>query len=244
MINKGQWTTDFPNIKFGTTTKQYFNQYCFKLVLFSPGGRSIYNKSVSIEKSLEIRQHISKSYNYGGSWRAGGASRYLNLADADLLNYIKNKKTELKNIIKIRVEEPFVTIYADSEDLLYRFAQGMPAKSVEKAELVAGPDSQSAMELLKTGAILLTKPNFYQFKITLRDGRYSMETKTNLYSYLKQLGEEVSLPDGPRSHLVRNSQWMYNVYFYCNDEKLVTVLNLIEPNIVRTINSLVFTNDE
>lgn len=244
MINKAQWTTDYPNIKFGCTTKQYFNQYCFKLVLFSPGGRSIYNKSLSIEKSLEIRQQINKSYNYGGSWRVGGANRYLNLADIDLLNYIKNKKTDLKNIIKIRIEEPFVTIYADSEELLFQFAQGMPRKSVEKIELVAGPESQSAMDLLKTGAIILNKPTFYQFKITLRDGRYSAETKANLYAYLNQLGDEISIPGGPRSNMTKNSSWMYNVYFYCNDEKLVTVLNLIEPNIVRTINSLVCATNE
>ena len=244
MIDKAKWAAGFQKVKFETTTKQYFGKYCFKLVLFSPGGRAIYTERLPIEKTLEIRQHLNRSYNYGGSWRGAGAGRYLNLADAALLYYIRTKRKELKDLTKFRVEEPFVTVYADSEDVLLNFARGIPDGCSDRIESVSGPESEAAMQLLKLGSILISKPSDYQFKVTLRDGRFPVATKLNLHSYLDGLGTEISLPKSCRTHLTRNSTWMYNVYFYCNDARIVSMLNLIEPNIVRNINSLVFTDNE
>ena len=125
------------------------------MVLFSPGGRAIYTERVPIEKTLEIRQHINRTYNYGGSWRGVGGGRYLNLADAALLYYIRNKKKELKSSAKFRVEEPFVTVYADSEDILLDVAKNVPVGCSDRIEMVAGPESLSAMELLNQASISL-----------------------------------------------------------------------------------------
>ncbi len=240
MINRLQWTQLFSNIKFENTVKQYFNKYCFKLVLFAPGGRSIYNKKYSIEQSIELRQQISKSYNYGGSWSyRHDKNSYLHLADLLLLSHIKAQKAEYRDRIKIRVEEPRITVYASSEADLLEFAKSLPGVSFDRVELLSAPQDLSAMAQLETGAILVSKPADYQYKITLRDTRLPVSAKLSILNYLIGLGTDISLPKSCKIQLARNSTWLYNTYFYCQDEKIITMLNLIAPDIVRSINSFV-----
>ena len=246
MIKKGDWLLLNADIKFEHTSKQFYGKYCFKLVVFAPGGRSIYNNKRTIEQSIHIRQQVAKNYNPGGSWGVSrwsqeGFGRYVNLADVNLLAFFKQKKSQLKDTIKFRVDEPFITLYASTEQELLDFARELPGENSDKIELISAPTSDQAKALLESGAIITNNPREYAFKVTLRDGRYTTETKTTLLNYLLSLGTDVELPKASKTHLSRLN-WMYNVYFYCNDDRIVTMLNLMAPNIVRAVNSLVHKN--
>jgi hypothetical protein len=233
------WIQCNPNLTVEHTTKKYFGKYLYKLVVYSPAGRLIDSKD-SMDSALEHRRTIAKNVNHGGWW-GYRYNRDLDHADSEFLTLLRNIRHDRTLGVKLRVEEPMVQIYAESDEVLKSLiTTQFDASQRGYVRSISGPKDYTAEEVLNTGAILRKKDIGYKYKVILRDGRYSSETKQHLFNYLGGLPEEqVRVPKSAWGMLRNTNHFMWNMYFYSNDTDVCTFLNLISPGIVSNFHELV-----
>jgi len=233
---KFNWRSLNNKIIVKETRKRFYNRFCFSLKYFCPGGRclSVANLKSDIESILDYRKSLSV-YNYAGSWRAKKSQ--IESVNVDHLAEMLTIKLENQKDIKFRVEEPYISIYAESEDILYGIANNLIDQKNNLLELTA-PKDRECFDLLKSGTVLLTKSNGYEYKIILKDGRYANDSKIGIRNYLINLGDLVKLSPSVLRNLSTPYDSAWNLWFYSNDKNIVTMLELIEPGCVTNIHSV------
>ena len=230
------WKNKNSSIRFEETNKQFFNKYLYRMRLQVYGGRII-QQSDDYQTAIEKRRYM-KQFNHGGYWGHRDSSRDLDLINVELLGLINNIKNNNPNL-KIRTEEPEIQFYAETENELQHIANLLGPKYQNIILSVSGPSTDAVTELLKNGAIIHKKPG-YKYKIVLRDGRCNVETKRQLLGYLESLGlDEAKISTGVKSMLSSSYDGFWSTWFYANDEKIVTFLELIRPGIVLNIHPIV-----
>ena len=144
--------------------------------------------------------------------------------------------------VKLRVEEPRIQIYAQTEDDLVNLVLDHLQPFVKNIEAICGPANDTDAELLNSGAIIRKTDNGYSHKVILRDGRYGLDVKDTILSYLDSLQIEVAgVPNSCRNMFTKTTSYVWNCYFFTNDPSVTTFLNLIQPGIVSNIHELVVT---
>jgi hypothetical protein len=236
------WTQCNPNIDIGHTTKKYFGQYLYKIVIYAPAGRLIDSKD-QLDTGLERRKLMAKNVNYGGYW---GMNRHRDLdrADTAFLEKLRNFRHDKSLNIKMRVEEPRIQIYSNDENDL-RDLVNTHFSSSEKLllESFSGPESVYSKNLLDSGAIIRRTDIGYRYKIILKDGRYTPEVKNQLLTYFINVGDEqVKLSKTGWDMLSKSTGFIWNLYFYTNDLNVVTFISLISPGIVSNSHELVIAS--
>lgn len=228
------WTRFNPNITFDYVTKKYYNKYLYKLVVYAPGGRLIESKEQDLNKPLQIR---IAAFNARTTWWGYKRDRDIQSADTAFLNVLRNLKRSTLNI-KMRVEEPHIQIYAESDKDLQDLVIDHFQMFRKYTETVVGPEDSAAVSVLNSGAIIRRTDNGYKYKVTLRDGNYGVSVKQNVINYLTSLGPEVAhLPKGLIKSL--HSGFLWNGYFYSNDLNVNSFLLLIAPGIISNTHELV-----
>ena len=234
------WTRCSPNITVEHTAKKYYNKYLYKIVVYCPAGRLIDSKGPMAD-ALEHRKNIYKHINNSGWWGAR-QNRDINSADIYLLDRLRLIRKTVNNV-KLRVEEPRVQIYAETEDELVNLILDHLQPFAKHIETLSGPADTHAEEILNSGAIIRKTDNGYSHKILLRDGRYGSQTKETILQYLDNLQKEtVSVPKSCRDMFTKSTSYVWNCYFYTNDPSVTTFLNLIQPGIVSNCHELVVTH--
>lgn len=238
MTDTSFWTTLNPNIIQTPTRKQYFGKYTCRLVINCPAGRLIDSPGDDMWHALRQKILTQRAYNYGGSWWAH-KNKELSEANVQQLNIVRDIKRDSPHI-KVRVEEPQVQFYATCEDDLKVIAVRFPDNLRFKISIIQLPASDKDVAALKSGKIILpaTSKNEYKYKIVFRDGHYPLETKQQILSYLESLGSDAKLSKGSSAMLQREFSYMWGVFAYIMDEKVVTFLNLIAPNSISKIHEL------
>lgn len=230
------WNNYNPGIKFHDTTKQYFGKYLWRLVIHAEAGRLLVDLKNSLEDALEHRKSVNKSYNYGGSWW-NNRNGNLDKVDLNLLRSVHDIKIKLSNDMRIRIEEPSIQFYTEDETTLKLIADMLDSKLC--IESVSGPKDSATEKLLREGVILRKGDVGYDYKVVLRDGRYTSDTKQQVLNYLDNLGDEVKLSKTCREMLTKPYPSMWGVYFYTNDPKLVTFISLMDTKLVSNIHRVI-----
>ena len=235
------WVSYNSKITVDHTQKKYYGRYLYKMVVFAPAGRLIDSKKPdsSIATALDHRKQIANNLN-GGYW-GFRLSRDIENADVDFLEELRRIRQLRVAGIKLRIEEPRIQIYAETDQQLKDLVNlHFGSKWNSYVEEIAGPADETAEDFLNSGAIIRKIDNGYKHKVILRDGRYGSEVKENLLNYLLSLGsEQVGLSSSIIDTLKKSSGYMWNVYFYVNDPSVTTFINLIHPNLVLNIHELV-----
>ena len=240
------WIQYNPKIEVTHTTKKYFGKYLYKLVVYCPAGRLIDSKpTVSMADALAHRREVTKSINHGGWW-GNRYSRDIDNANVEFLSQLQIIRHDRSLGIKLRVEEPRIQIYADSMDKLENLVNTyFDSKWNIFVESVAGPKDSEAEAVLNSGAIIRKNDVGYQYKIIIRDGRYTAETKTSLLNYLTNLEPgDIKLPSSGREMLTKSNGFIWNMYLYTNDPSIADFLNIISPGIVSNCHKLVIRSDK
>jgi len=200
-----------------------------------PGGRIVYeNRDYGL--AIEARRHF-RQFNPGGYWGKGPTS--IDSIDVGLLHAVRELKDNNPNV-RMRVEEPEIQFYAETETELKSLANQLAAKYNAVLLSMSGPASADTVELLKTGVIIRKKEFGYKYKIVLRDGRCEVETKQQILNYLENMGtDEVKVSPGTERMLNSKYNGFWGVWFYANDEKVTTFLELILPGCVLNIHPVV-----
>ena len=231
------WIRCNPKVTVEHTVKKFYGKFLYKIVVYCPAGRLIDSKD-PMEQALEHRKSIYKHINQSGWW-GHRHNRDLALADVPLLETLRGIRRSQSGI-KLRVEEPRIQIYAETEDELVNLVLDHLQPFVKNIESVAGPANEAAAEVLNSGAIIRKTDNGYTHKVILRDGRYGSEVKETILQYLDSLQIEIAgVPKSCREMFVKSTSYVWNCYFYTNDPSVTTFLNLMQPGIVSNIHELV-----
>lgn len=238
------WIRCNPKIAIEHSSKKYYGQYLYKLVVYAPAGRLLDNKE-KIEDAYQRRLTVSKNVNFGGYWGRTW-NRNLNDADLDYLKLLKDIKHERSPDLKFRIEEPHIQIYGKTlMDLEHLVSNKLSSKYYPTLQSISGPKDQDCENILNSGAIIRKKDCGYRYKIICRDGNYGTDIKYNLLKYLENLDcGTVYLTPGCQRSLANHSAYIWNMYLYANDISIVSFLNLICPGLVVNYHELVTLTDK
>ncbi len=225
-----------PKITVEPVTRRFFNLYCYKLDLTIHGSAFLRYPDTPIADQIDNRKKVNRRINFAGTWR-----NYINqtpdhediLALTYLLNYYIKNQTDLK----FRIEEPTVSVYAQCEEDLYKLASLLcrSVKSTKHVKCIYRPRTQEHLDLLEQGYTIKQNKFGYKYKIMLREGRYNFAVKQQLHNYLKNLGNDVLLPKHLEEALDKPYDSFWGSYFYSKDTDILTMLALIHPNFVRSV---------
>jgi len=230
------WTNLNPTVKIVDTKKKFFGQYLYKAVFKVPGCRLIASReSESLSHLLDFHQKqlaISMAYKSHRMW---STQRRLSDAKVAQLEYFKNVIQTYKDQIKVRLEQPILTLYSQDEQVLFDIA-GVEADSLLE---IHRPGNLQAAAALDRGECIVKTTTEYTHKVVFREtGNLSIETRANIYDYLINLGDVVKMTKSCRENLSGNRYWFTSSYFYTKDESILTFLNLIAPGAVAGIYKL------
>lgn len=236
------WKKQHKDIELQDTTKQYFNQYLYKIEVYAPGCKSIHNERYSIAESIHYRKQLNHGYNYAGSWHNEKLVNWLNSADIEFLELIKQLKGKFTTL-KFRTEEPKVQIYAKTEEELKEFVLLLPKKYRHNITKFSSPKDENHVEALVNNKIIVkTKPKF-KFKVVFREKSFNEFSRQKINDYLESMGDLVYVNEKTKMHLTRQQNWLWSCLFYTNDRGIVDFVRLIEPDIVREVCELVYLGE-
>ena len=235
MMDLLYWKRRFSQTEVLPVTKKFYRSFLYKMTVYAPGCRSIHHKD--IKEHLDFRRHGSLvSYNYAGSWYNDKMRLMLEQADVDHLKTLQQILYQ-HNDVKLRVEEPYVDIYTHSEQKLREVSDMLSNPGWVKS--VSGPINKQAETLLVDNKILRKRKPKWRYKINLKDKKFSSSTRTSIRQYLIGLGDEIKIPGSTLHQLTKPHEWIWGCYFYTNDPGIVTMVQLIDPDIVREVCEMV-----
>ena len=232
------WSKLNSDVKIIDTKKKFFNQYLYKAVVNTPFCRLILSNQVNLTNEYQKRLDLSRHYNYGGSWNKKNNSTKANINE---LTYYQNLRLRNTDELKFRIEEPYLSIYANDEKYLHDVVSQAGSTVVE----IHRPASESAKAILNQGEIVIKKSTEYEYKVVLREsGTISYEVREQVYNYLAGLTDTVRMTRSCKRNLTERQYWFTSTYFYTKDTSVLTFLNLISPDIVSGIFKLTIATDK
>lgn len=148
-------------------------------------------------------------------------------------------KNNCKNI-KIRIQEPFIIIYAEHEETLLDIAKKDLYHWNDRLESITRPKTNEIKNLLSDNTVLISKDVGYKYKFICKEGIY--QNKAALCNYLDQLGNEVKISKTNWTYLESNSRkYIKGLIIFSNDLQLANMLNLIEVNMIKNIQTLIIS---
>jgi len=223
-----------PKIRIQNVNKRFYGQYYYKLEVQITGSGFLRNPEQTIEAQAESRLKINelRKVNFGGSWRYNRTNTPT-VQDLELLNKVRLAQQKYPDL-RIRVEEPMFQMYSETEKDLYKFAVDISYNDNQHLMCINQPMTAEHMNLLKQGYTISSKPADFPIKVHVREGRYSLETKSHILTYLQNMPDEVKLTKNFVESFSREYESVWNCYFYIKDRSILTMIALISPSLVRT----------
>jgi len=235
------WKNLSPSIKVLSSNKQFYNEYFYRLDIYAPGCKSIRSNNIALD--ISKRCEWVRDYKRQGSWYNRQLYKYLKEADAGFLHSLSNLYYEYPDV-KIRTEEPKISVYATDEQMIQSVAQSIDPDNRVKIQSITGPASEEVKAILDKHTVLVKKPPKYKYRIFFKEKQFSYETRMQILAYLQSLGDLVRITDHTAESLSRPHDWIWGSYFYSNDKQVATFITLINPDIIREVSELVCLNNK
>ena len=224
------WTKLNQTVKLEDTTKKFFKRYLYRARLYVPGARLTQGYGTkSLEELISFRKQMTeKYYNYGGSWLAKKRSYNTDIRLQDLEYWQEQMRTV--SDFHFRIEEPWLCVYHNSQAYLYSLISQSPSQ--DRLLSVCVPRNLASIAALDAGEILVRSDNGYNYKINLREGRMTAQIADSLLNLLESQGDAVKMTKSCEQNLRNRNVWFTKTYFYSKDLQILTMINLIDPDIV------------
>lgn len=227
-MDLSRWYNINKYIKVCATQRKFYGQFNYKLVYAVPGAFVI--PCTKDNSNLHSRiSHIVHSKH----------SRYSTLNVPMLETFFElyqNRGTQ----IRIRVEGSTLSIFGRDLDHLYDLASGELAAYTNNLISVTAPVDAKQQELLDQGKIILKTSRQHHYRVTLRSGAYrNFQERQALVKYLINLDDQVEITKNLLDQLNGGNKYLYGGYFYVSDTRIVDMIALIIPNLIRSVNQVV-----
>ena len=230
------WKNLSNDIKIEYTSKQFYKQYLYRLEINAPGCKSI--RCNDIGESIDIRKSHARAYNHGGSWWDRKMKEILKSADVGFLYALKDLFYEYPDV-KIRTEEPKVSIYADSETMLQSVARSLSPDYRHNIITATGPEDDVKKALLQNNVVLVKRKPKFEYRVFFKEKQYDQIARVQIYNYLISLGSLVHMTDHTEQSLTKPHNWIWGCYFHTDDPNVADMVRLIQPDIVKEVSKLV-----
>jgi len=234
------WKNLSNDIKIEYTSKQFYKQYLYRLEIHAPGCKSI--RSDDIGANIARRKSFARDYNYGGSWWDKKLKEILATADLEFLHALKDIFYEYPDV-RIRTEEPKVSIYADCEIMLQSVAKSISPDHRHHIISATGPESSIKENILKGNAVLVKRQPEFKYRVYFKEKRFDITSRVQIHNYLDTLGDLVKMTSNTKEQLTRPGDWMWGCYFYTNDPGIANLVRIINPDIIREVCELVYVQE-
>ena len=223
------------------TTKNFYNQYIYKLVIYNPLSHS-FRTELQREGTLShIRKELDKyqlDYENGiplqrQVWRTTIAISQEDFFDAKDI-YSRLKSHHKQYIVRIGLGNDII-IYSNNREFLVDLGTTVRTKSVSFYEPL-----ENIKELLKKEkdiAFVSKKPEF-GLRVTLGRKLGSNE----LASWLKNNTDKSKIGKTALSHL-EDQAYVDGLYFYLRDEKVLNLITLLIGDNIRRVQKLVWLEE-
>ena len=235
------WKNLSPDIEIAESKKQFYNQYYYRLDIYAPGCKSIKCENIAVD--IDKRQSWVRDYRRQGSWYNKQLYKYLKEADVGFLHSLSNIYFEYPDV-KIRTEEPKLSIYATDELMIKSVAKSIDPDHSDKLKSITGPANDEIKAILDKHVVLVKKPPKFRYRIWFKEKQFSYETRMQILSYLESLGDLVRVNKHTIESLNRPHDWIWGAYFYSNDKHVATFITLINPDIIREVSELVYLDNK
>jgi hypothetical protein len=222
----------FTDIKVLPTKKKFFGQYLYKVVVKAEGCRIVLNYNTSevagaIKRRIADNQELIERYKSSWGGTSFRASLYTDYNTKQLEHYATVRE-KYGAQIKMRVEEPRLTIYCNDEQTLYDIVNGDHMGYVLE---IHRPRNDTDIKSLNNGELLVGYKQKYQYKVMLKDGINKHPNLPQIYDQLMSLGVLIKLPPSCRNLFKIGHQrfWMPSTFFYVMDEQTASYVQLLLP---------------
>jgi hypothetical protein len=138
-----------------------------------------------------------------------------------------------KHKVKFRTEGNRLQVYAENEQDLQAVSQAISANEHMTVLCMPKPGTEDA---LRNNVVFMNTID-YKYKIILRDGNYTADTKQSVLAQLRAR-DDVKIPYNLIRELGKKYTALWGGYFYSNDDSIATILTLISPGIVGKIHPI------
>jgi hypothetical protein len=229
------WTKLNPTVSVIPVKKLFYNQFLYKAVIYCPAGRTIYQQNeLELEEKLLIRIELNRKYNFGGSWYNHYDSDVIRkFSKLSQLKYFHNLRFNKDKQIKIRIEEPYISIYSNNEQELFDICQ---QESPDRLTKIYRPKTIEAEQSLLNNEIICSDLIDFNFKVYLKPYNFdSYESKKSFQHHLENIQSAYRLTKKVELFLESDKLFFPGGYFYCNDQDSLFFVKLAFPNLVSSI---------
>jgi hypothetical protein len=224
------WTAFNPDIQLLETRRPMHGNCLYRFTVSVNGSALLRDREHSLNELIEVRNHRSKFYNSGGSWRN---PRPVNQTDIALLHIVRQARELLPDQVVVRIEEPTVSFYCADYIPLQELAVALQFNDNSHFVSWTAPADLESLELLQDGKVIKRRPPKYKYKVIFRDGSYSDQTRQGLQQWIShQDSAEVGIPNNLTRTLSSNHRFIWGGYIYVNDPRHATILSMIDPRLV------------
>lgn len=210
------------SVKTEHTTRLFFNQYKYKIVLVCATAHFFRGNNLTYVK--ETISNIRNKNDIPVGWnRKALDSNELTFGELLVKSFSK-----MENYC-LRVESPLLSFYTNSE----KDAESILKINVEKVKYISIPESPLTESKLGTHNVLTKKIDF-DYKVTM--GR----TRTSFDSFLEWCKDnpKIRMPKRAKRDLEKNHSWGGS-YFYVKDEKTLTLVKLFIGSFINKVETVV-----
>ena len=211
------------------TTKLFYDEYPYKLVLHNSLSYLFRSKNLSFAKdNLDLLQQQldeGEPLNLGSYYRR-------NPVEAETFFEAKNLYIEFskQDDYKLRISNPHMQIYSHDRDWL------LLVSSKIKSAYEFWEPNKSYISSLAKNTILVDKPTEFEYKVTLGN-----RCDSNLAEWIKSNPDKIKAGD-ICLNTIEDNGYTTGLYFYVKNDKILQLLNLFVSKLSR-IDKLVYKSN-
>jgi hypothetical protein len=229
-MDLSKWTNHCPGIKILHSDRKFYNKFYYKITY------EIANAYlVNITKSdTDLKKYFSMRVMRGKQDLIELTASQIK--HVDHLCQLREFVTKFKQHGRVRTERNTVAFFTNDLDTFYHDATVDLNFFTKNLVSVSVIGDTTHKQLLDDNYVILRTDIGYKFKVNLRGGNYrNPQNLKSLAVYLKQINDQVRIGKSLLSQLSLPYKYLQGGYFYVNDLRLVDIVRLIEPSLIRSI---------
>lgn len=230
-----KWTELNPAINVVRTNSKFYNRYPYKISYYIFGAfvLSYAKNTTEIHRVISRKLYTSQTVN--------SAEFLISVNDhVRILDTIRVNLETYPVTFRKRTENNALSLFYDDLDQLYDFAAG-PMQAHKSDLVLLSTVNQNELELLNQGLIILRKPIPYNYRVNLRSGYYRDPTNIiALANYIRQIPDEIKIGQQLLHGMIQGNKYLNGGYFYIRDKRILDIITLIHPTLIRSYQRIVF----
>lgn len=230
-MDLSKWVNSYPNIKVSCSNRKFYNKFYYKITYDIP-----HSYLVNFVRSNE---DLKKYYSMRISRKEELFTNPLTASQTEYLNKLCGLRDfvhKFKQHGRVRTEKNTISFFTNDLDRFYQHGIEDLADFKHRLIGVSAITNDAHKQLLDENFVLLRTDIGYKFKVNMRSGYYkNFQNLKSLANYIEQIRDQVRIGNGLLSQLNSPYKYLQGGYFYVNDLRLVDIVRLIEPSLVRSI---------